>query len=132
MTRPLPKATAETRPFWEGCTAGELRYQQCPDCGAVQLVPRALCSACRGQSLQWRRSAGRGHVLSHTVVHRAPTPAFRGEVPYAIALVDMEEGFRLMVNVEGGGLAPLAIGQAVSIGFREVEGVALPHARVTA
>jgi len=56
-------------------------------------------------------------VLSHTTVYRAPTPAFKADTPYVIALVDMDEGFRLMVNVRGGKNAPVAIGKAVRITF---------------
>jgi uncharacterized OB-fold protein len=70
-------------------------------------------------------------VLSHTTVHRAPSAAFREQTPYVIALVDMDEGFRLMVNVQGGSEAPVAIGARVRIGFRQVEGVAMPHAEMT-
>jgi uncharacterized protein len=130
MNRPLPRATPETRPFWDGCTAGELRYQVCRRCRTVQLIPRSLCSTCQGLDLEWKRSEGRGRILSHTTVHRAPTPAFRAEAPYVIALVDMDEGFRLMVNVKGGDSPAVSIGRAVRIGFREVEGVALPEAEV--
>lgn len=131
MERPLPKPTAETRPFWDGCAVGELRYQACASCGAVQPIPRSLCTTCHGARLEWKLSRGRGRILTHTTVHRAPTPAFRAEAPYVIAIVDMDEGFRLMVNVEADGAA-IAIGAPVRIGFRSVQGVALPHAWVLA
>lgn len=128
-SRPLPQANAHTRPFWDGCAAGELRYQRCGHCGQVQLIPRSLCAACHRTGLVWEVSEGRGRILSHTTVHRAPTPAFRADLPYVIALVDMDEGFRLMVNVQGGAEPELAIGQAVRIGFVEIEGMALPIAQ---
>ena len=127
-SRPLPQPNADTRPFWDGCAAGELRYQCCDRCGQVQLIPRSLCAGCQHTALAWKVSGGRGRILSHTTVHRAPTPAFRGDVPYVIALVDMDEGFRLMVNVQDGAEPALAIGQPVRIGFVEVEGMALPLA----
>lgn len=130
MTRPLPRPTAETRPFWDGCASGVVRFQRCTRCGAVQLVPRSLCSSCQGTALEWKDSSGYGRVLSYTVVHRAPTPAFKDEVPYVIAVIDMDEGFRLMTNVEGGAAAPVAIGARMRIGFRQVDGMALPHAEV--
>jgi hypothetical protein len=132
MKRPFPHPTPETKPFWEACREGELCYQICSHCGEVQLIPRALCSACQHEDLQWHRASGRGQVLSYTVVHRAPTAAFKADLPYIIALVDMAEGFRLMVNVKGGGSTPVAIGQAVQIRFREVEGAVLPEAEVLA
>jgi len=131
MSRPIPRPTAETQAFWEGCAEGVVRYQCCQHCGQVQLIPRARCVSCHHDALEWKRSAGRGQILTYTVVHRAPTPAFRGEVPYVIAIVDMEEGFRLMVNVKDGN-DDLAIGQPVRITFREVEGATLPQAEVSA
>lgn len=130
MNKPVPRTTPETKPFWDGCAIGELRYQACGRCGHVQAIPRAFCSACQHGDLQWRVSAGRGRILSHTTVHRAPTPAFRVDVPYVIALVDMDEGFRLMVNVLGGDSPAVAIGRPARIGFREVDGIRLPHAEV--
>jgi uncharacterized OB-fold protein len=132
MSRPLPRPTAETKPFWEGCAAGVLRYQSCARCGTVQFIPRSFCAQCQGDALTWHDCAGYGKVLSHTTVFRAPTQAFREEVPYVIALIDMDEGFRLMANVAGGAAAPVAIGTRVRIVFREVEGVALPQAEACA
>lgn len=130
MSRPLPHPTAETKTFWDGGTSGELRYQVCAHCGHVQFIPGSLCSACHHGEPAWKTSTGRGRILSHTTVHRAPTPAFRDEVPYVIALTDMDEGFRLMVDVRGGASPDAAIGQPVRIGFGEVEGMKLPQAEV--
>jgi|JI10StandDraft_1071094.scaffolds.fasta_scaffold1371289_2 uncharacterized OB-fold protein len=129
--RPLPDPVAESRPFWEGCAGGELRYQRCAHCGQTQLIPRALCASCQHDELHWQVSCGLGRILSFTVVHRAPTPAFMEEVPYVIAIVDMEEGFRLMVNVKNGATKDLFIGQPVRIGYRAVDGVVLPQAEIT-
>ena len=130
MSRPLPRPTADTKPFWEGCSIGELRYQVCDRCSQVQFIPRSICSGCQHRELVWKVSAGRGRILSHTTVHRAPVPAFREEVPYVIALIDMDEGFRLMVNVKGGDSPRVAIDRPVRIGFREVDGVHLPEAEM--
>ena len=132
MSRPLPRPTAETKPFWEGCGLGVVRYQSCAQCGTVQLLPRSVCAHCHSEALTWHDSAGFGRVLSHTTVHRAPTAAFREEVPYVIAIIAMEEGFRLMTNVTGGASATVTVGARVKIAFRTVDGVALPHAEVCA
>lgn len=130
MHRPLPRATAETTPFWEGCALGKLRYQRCASCGAVQLIPRSLCSECQSRDLDWCESHRLGAVLSFTIVHRAPSAAFESELPYAIAIVDMDEGFRVMANVVGGATARLQVDSRVRIGFRRIDGVALPEAEV--
>jgi len=130
MDRPLPRPTADTRNFWDGCTEGIVRYQSCTACGKVQIIPRSLCESCQSNKLVWRASSGLGRILSHTTVYRAPTPAFRDEAPYVIAIVDMNEGFRLMVNVKGGEASKVVIGSPVRIGFRVIDGIALPHAEV--
>ncbi|MDR7949093.1 Zn-ribbon domain-containing OB-fold protein [Achromobacter aegrifaciens] len=117
MEKPSIRPTAETQPFWQGCRDRKLRYQTCDECGAVQRIPRSVCTHCHGQQLKWNESAGLGTVLSHTTVHRAPNAAFKAEAPYVIALVDLDEGFRLMVNTRNDANSPLAIGQRVRIGF---------------
>lgn len=124
---PLPLPDACTQPFWAGCAAGQLRYQQCAQCAHVQRIPRDLCEHCQCRRLQWMTSQRLGTVLSFTTVYRAPLPAFKSALPYVIALLDMDEGFRIMANalpqVQQG---PLAIGARVRVGFTEVHGMALP------
>jgi uncharacterized OB-fold protein len=128
VEKPVPVPTAETRPFWEGCRRGELLYQYCRACGRAQFYPRALCAGCQGGGLEWRCSSGRGSIHSFTVVHRAPSEAFKTEVPYALALVDLEEGFRMMLNVRGADPESLRIGQPVRIVFEPRGKLMLPQA----
>jgi uncharacterized OB-fold protein len=128
MQKPIPAVTADTREFWDACARGELVYQVCPDCASVQFYPRRHCAACQAVELEWRRSAGLGAVYSHTTVYRAPTPAFKAEVPYVIALVNLDEGFRMMVNILGCDPAAVAIGSRMRIVFRAAGGgVTLPQ-----
>jgi len=128
VAKPLPVPNADTKPFWEGCARGELQYQFCTDCAKPQFYPRAHCVNCQGTALGWRRSAGAGTVYSHTTVRRAPTPAFKAMVPYVIALVDLDEGFRMMLNVLDCDPAAVAIGTRVRVVFRDSDGVVLPQA----
>lgn len=121
--KPVPPVTAETRPFWERCRSGELAYQHCAGCGRVQFYPRVVCTACGGRALDWRVSKGLGTVHAVTVVYRAPSPAFRADVPYSVALVDLDEGFRMMANVVGCDPEGVAIGDRVRLVF-EVRGEA--------
>jgi len=109
--------------FWAGCAAGELRYQRCSGCGRVQFHPRPFCAGCGGEP-RWEVSAGRGTVYSLTTVARAPTPEFAALAPYDIALVDLDEGFRMMAHAEPG----LAIGSRVRIGFHRLGERMLPRA----
>lgn len=117
-TRPMPPITPDTRPFWDGCAAGELRVQHCSGCAAVQFPPRARCIACGADALDWQAIPGRGVIYSFTIVHRAPSASFRADVPYVVALVDLAPGARLMVNVVDCAPEAVAIGMAVQIGFQ--------------
>ncbi len=128
LAKPRPRPSAETRPFWEGCARGELLYQQCRSCGRVQFYPRAFCAACQGDALDWKRSGGLGTVHTYTIVHRPPSPAFKADLPYVIALVDLAEGFRMMMNVLDCEPAKVSIGARVRVMFRESDGVVLPQA----
>lgn len=114
MTASVP-AHDPVEAFEQACAEGRLVYQQCGHCDSVQVYPRTHCARCHHAELQWRRSSGRGTLLSHTTVHRAASPQFQQRTPYVLALVAVEEGFRLMINIDP--LRPLAIGDAVEIGF---------------
>lgn len=96
QTRPLPKPTPETRHFWEGTRVQELRLQRCDDCSWVYFPPRPFCPQCASRSVSVFAASGRATLDSYVISHR-PHPAF--EPPYAIALVRLEEGPRMMSNI---------------------------------
>lgn len=99
--KPLPKPSPISRPFWEGTKAHQLRLQHCRDCGQHIFYPRSLCPFCLSENLEWVTASGRGKVYSYTVVRRAMHPAFREDVPYVFAIVELEEGPRLTTNIVG-------------------------------
>lgn len=105
-------------PFLEGLQQGELRYQACSACRAPQTLARYACRRCGSTRLEWRKAAGRGVVYAVTSVARAPSEEFRPLAPYALALVDLHEGARLMGHAVPG----LAIGDPVSVEFFEFSG----------
>ncbi len=117
MTKPVPPPTTDTAGFWDACNREELLFQQCSGCGGVQFPPRAFCSACQGTTPSLKRSSGRGSVHSFTIVRRAANRAFDGDVPFVIALIDLDEGFRMMMNVIGEGRLSTAIGRRVRVVF---------------
>lgn len=120
MQKPLPRPTPDTRAFWDACARHQLTFQQCSTCSHVQTYPRAHCEACQGRELAMRPSAGLGSILTHTTVYRAPTAAFKGDLPYVIAIVKLDEGFQLMVNLPHGGEREPTIGARVRIVFQRV------------
>lgn len=104
-----------------GAADGQLMVQRCGACGAAQAFARPFCARCGG-AVAWEVCAGRGRVAAVTVLHRAPTPEYRARAPYAIALVDLAEGPRVM----GHAALDLAVGDPVRARFQEIDGRALP------
>ncbi|MBH1964141.1 MAG: Zn-ribbon domain-containing OB-fold protein [Comamonadaceae bacterium] len=97
-------------------------FQRCSTCGKSQFYPRSLCRHCRARELKWEQSKGLGKVASYSVVHRAPTPAFRTNSPYVLALIDMDEGFRFMCNVIHCDPASVGIGDTVRVVYESRPG----------
>ena len=94
--RPLPGITPETRHFWEGTRAGELRLQKCASCSHVYFPPRPFCPQCASSDVSVFRASGRATLHSY-VIHHRPVPGFMP--PYSIAVVELEEGPRMMTNI---------------------------------
>lgn len=109
--RPAPEPTPQTSAFWEACRQGTLLLEFCPTCQAYQFYPRGFCSRCGGESVEWRPSGGRGTVYAWTVTWRAPSPAW--EVPYVVAVIQLDEGPRLYANVIGEDAVDVAVGDPV-------------------
>ncbi len=116
---PLPVLDGLSGEFYAWCRKHELRFQRCTGCGTWRHVPREMCAACGSWRWEWARSSGRGTVFTWTVVARALHPAFKDDVPLAPAVIEMEEGVRLLSRVD---CPPdeLAIGMPVEVVFDDV------------
>ena len=124
--RPAAGPDAESEPYWKAVNEGRLTVQRCTVCGACQLYPRWRCLRCRGQ-VEWIDAAGGGTVYSFTVIRQNFSRSFRHLIPYVVALVDLDEGARLMTNIVGCGPDDVAVGAAVRVRFEPVsEDAALP------
>lgn len=127
---PLPGRDGFAGAFYDWCRRGELRFQRCSACGTWRHVPRELCAACGATAFDWSRSRGRGRVFTYTIVTRAMHPAFATRVPYAPAVIELDEGVRLLSEVVDCPPAELRIDLPVEVVFQEVaEGVTLPKFR---
>lgn len=99
--KPLPKVNGDNRPFWEGCRQHELRFQQCVDCGHVRWPPSDLCPQCHSKETKCVPSKGVGRVYTYAIYHTAYHPGFASELPYAVAVVALDEGPHLLTNIIG-------------------------------
>ena len=102
MDRVLPQPTPETQHFWDGCKAGELRLQRCTDCKAAYFPPRPFCPKCASRDVEEFKASGRGFLYGYNQLWDLRAPALN-------ALVDLEEGVRIMTNIVGCPQTPEAL-----------------------
>jgi uncharacterized OB-fold protein len=108
VAKPLPHPDRDSEPFWRGLREGALRVQRCRGCGALRWPPRAICNRCHRFDGEWIALSGRGRIVSWVRNHQPFSPAWRGELPYDVVLVALEEqdDLRLVGRLEGAAPAP--------------------------
>lgn len=121
LTKDLPGPTVngDSERYWSAITNGSLPLRRCRPCGEVHFMPRYLCPKCWSDDLEWFDSAGVGVVHSFTVIRRAPLAAFASHVPYVLALIELDEGPRMVANVRGDDALDVAIGNRVRVVFED-------------
>jgi uncharacterized OB-fold protein len=104
--KPLPQAEPLAKPYWDSLKDGAMQLQRCGACEKFVFYPRVLCPSCGSRQLTWQRVSGRGRLHSFCIPHRHPSPAFQPSLPYVVALVELDEGVRLMTNLVDAGTDP--------------------------
>jgi uncharacterized protein len=121
---------SDSRPYWEGLAQGELRIQRCKVCAQAVFYPRALCPHCHSDQLEWIVASGRGTIYTYTVAHQA-FGLFAEDVPFVIALVELEEGVRMLSRIVDAPRERVTIGAAVHVTFEGAgEDLTLPYFRL--
>jgi uncharacterized OB-fold protein len=114
--RPLPAVDPVSVPFWDGAREGVLRVQRCTGCGAHQWYPRQICVA-DGGDVEWVDCTGRGTVHTYTVIRQNHAQPFVLQLPYVVAMIDLDEGVRMMANVTHCAPDDVHIGMPVEVWF---------------
>jgi len=118
----VPIVVEETRGYWEGTLAEELRIQRCNSCGHLQMPWGPCCARCLSQDLGFQLASGRGTVFSFTTVRQAIHPDFSAQVPYIVADIQVEEGPVMTSNVTDVAPEDVSIGMSVQVWFdKELE-----------
>ena len=124
--QPRPKAVpypnAETQVYWDKANEDELWIQRCIDCGnKPYFYPRFFCPTCLGTNVEWFQTSGKGKLHTYMINHR-PAPGFEAESPYAIAIVELDEGVRMMTNIRGIENTPenLVLDMPLEVTFEEI------------
>jgi uncharacterized OB-fold protein len=126
--RLVPAPAGLNAEFYAFCAAGELRFQRCGACRAWRHPPRYRCAACGSDAWEWERSSGRGRVFSYTITHQSLDPAYADELPYAVLVVELEEGPRVVGNLRDLAPADLTLDLPVEVVFERLsDTIGLTH-----
>jgi uncharacterized protein len=116
----LPTIDLETQPFWDGLKEGKFLLRHCNACGTDHYYPRPFCPTCWSDDVSWKEASGRGKVYTYSVVHVNDLPPFNERVPYVAAIVELDEGPRLMTNIEGVPFDELRADLAVVVEYKPI------------
>src|SRR3954452_15660346 len=108
-----PPVTEDDAAFWSATERREFVLPWCTSCGSAFWYPRPVCPRCLRPDVEWRPASGRGEVYAVSVMYRAAHPGMAARVPYAVALVDLEEGVRMLTNVVDVDATAVQVGMAV-------------------
>ena len=126
-TKPIPRPSPESQHYWQAARAHRLELPRCNACGRMWFPPSQSCPHCLAADFAWTAVSGRGKVFSFVTYHRVYHPAFAGEVPYVVALVELDEGPRLLTNIVGVPPEKVACDMPVRVVFDDYGGdVAVP------
>jgi uncharacterized OB-fold protein len=130
IPKPVPDPEGLNEAWYRFCAQGELRFQRCTECGSWRHLPRVMCAACGSTEWEWVPSSGRGKIFSWTVTHQAMHPAFAGDVPYAVIVVELDEGVRMVSGLRGLEPAQLSLDLPVRVEFEPIsDEIAMPYFR---
>ena len=129
----LPTPDFETQPFWDGCKEGRFLLRHCNACGENHFYPRPFCPKCWSPDVAWQEASGKGQVYTFSIVRQNDLPPFPDRVPYVAAVVELDEGPRVMTNIEQCEFDALEIGMRVEVDFRAIsDDVTIPVFRPAA
>lgn len=122
----VPGADVFTRPYWDAAARGRLLIRRCAACGRAHHYPREFCPHCWSEDVVWEPASGRATLYTWSVVHRNDLPPFGERSPYVAAVVDLEEGPRMMTEVVESAGGALRVGMALEAVFRPAGDVIVP------
>jgi uncharacterized protein len=130
ISKPLPAITPEMREFFDGAREGRLMVQQCDSCGTLRFPAHDMCSKCNSTASRWVPVSGRGEIFSFNIMHQVYHPGFAGQVPYAVVVVELEEGCKFVSNLLGVKPHDITCGMPVEVVFEKLsDEVSMPKFR---
>ena len=125
--KPVPHANELSQPYWDGLTIGVLSLQCCVACGKFRHYPRLICDQCYSLEVKQVAASGRGVIHSWTVAHHPFHPGFAEDLPYVLAVVDLDEGVRAMGRLHHVAADEIRLGLPVQfVPEKRDDGITLP------
>lgn len=118
--KPIPARTPELEPFFAAAQRHQLVVQRCRQCGAHRFPAREICSECLSYDAEWVPVSGKGEVFSFNVMHQVYHPGFATEVPYAVVVIKLAEGAKMISNLVGIAPDAIRIGMPVEVVFEQI------------
>lgn len=126
--KPLPNTKGIPEKFWNALRNRQFLVQRCSECKSQIFYPRIICPYCGSLDIEYEEHDGLGEIYSFTIVHRTRHIEFKKDLPYTLALVDLQGGGRMMTNIIGCEPEEVKIGAPVKIEFTDVnKDITLPH-----
>ena len=123
-SRPVPRPSAISEPYWTACARHEFIVQRCRACARYVFAPQKFCRYCLADELEWVPASGRATLYSYTIIWRPQTPAF--EVPYTAGVIELEEGYFMLSNVVECAPEDVHVGMPLEVTWLDLEGGTLP------
>lgn len=120
VPKPLPVPSRTTKPFWDAAKQHRLSIQRCGSCNEYVFYPRTICPHCGSGDLAWTDVSGRATLYSFTIARKATARPWAEDVPYVIAIVELEEGPRMTSNIVGCPVDDVRIGMPLIASFQDV------------
>lgn len=120
LTKPLPHVDDDNREYWEYCKNHDFRMQKCTSCGYIRFPCSIVCPECHSMEAEWTKLSGKGKVYTFTVYRRPYHPAYKDDIPYVLAIIELEEGPRMESNVTGCPVEEVKIDMPVEVYFDDV------------
>ncbi len=130
VSKPIPSITPDLAEFFAGARSGELMVQKCEGCGVLRFPAHETCANCLDKRAKWVPVSGRGTICSFNIMHQIYHPGFAGEVPYAVVVVELDEGLKFISNLVGIKPHDIRCGMPVEVIFEKInEEITLPKFR---
>ena len=128
--KPLPVIDEDTAPYWEYCKKHELRMQECKQCGHIRFPVSIICPKCHSMEAEWTKLSGKGKVYTYIIYRQVFHPSYENDIPYAAAIIQLDEGPRMDSNITGCKVDDIEIDMPVESYFDDVnDEISLPKFR---